>query len=72
VSTLNFLEKLLAGAAVEWKALGDVAEYSSTRVDAAALDATSFVGVDNLVADKGGRVDASYLPNTDRWLTDKT
>ncbi|MBE9202296.1 restriction endonuclease subunit S [Synechocystis salina LEGE 06099] len=46
--------------------MGEVAEYSPTRIDAAVLDATSFVGVDNLVADKGGRVDASYLPNTER------
>ncbi|WP_322742609.1 restriction endonuclease subunit S [Synechocystis salina] len=46
--------------------VGEVAEYSPTRIDAAVLDATSFVGVDNLVADKGGRVDASYLPNTER------
>lgn len=66
MSTMGFMEKLLDGANVEWKALGEVAEYSSTRVDAAELDATSFVGVDNLVADKGGRVDASYLPNTTR------
>lgn len=66
MSALNFLERLLDGVAVEWKALSNVAEYSPTRVDATALDATSFVGVDNLVADKGGRVDASYLPNTDR------
>lgn len=63
---MSFLEKLLDGATVEWKALGEVAEYSPTRVDAAELDTTSFVGVDNLVADKGGRVDASYLPNTHR------
>lgn len=66
MSNLSFMEKLLDGVTVEWKALGDVAEYSPTRVDAAELDATSFVGVDNLVADKGGRVDASYLPNTAR------
>lgn len=46
--------------------LSDVAEYSRTRVDAVDLDETNFVGVDNLVADKGGRVDATYLPNTAR------
>ena len=61
-----FLEKLLEGAEVEWLALGEICEYSSTRVYASKLDATSFTGVDNLVADKGGRVDASYLPNTER------
>jgi len=62
----GFLEKLLDGVTVEWMPLGEIAEYSSTRIDAAELDASSFVGVDNLVADKGGRVDASYLPNTVR------
>jgi type I restriction enzyme S subunit len=63
---MSFMEKLLDGYEVQWKTLGEVAGYSPTRVDAAKLDATSFVGVDNLVADKGGRVDANYLPNTDR------
>ncbi|NCB57638.1 MAG: restriction endonuclease subunit S [Gammaproteobacteria bacterium] len=66
MSDISFMEKLLDGVTVAWKMLGEVAEYSQTRVDAAELDATSFVGVDNLVADKGGRVDANYLPNTDR------
>lgn len=66
MSGASFLEKLLDGAGVEWKALGEVAEYSPTRVDASELGATSFVGVDNLVSNKGGRIDANYLPNTDR------
>lgn len=66
MSGMEFLNKLLDGVAVEWRTLGDVAEYSQTRVDAAGLDATSFVGVDNLLADKGGRIDAIYLPNTER------
>lgn len=46
--------------------LSDVSEYSQTRVDATNLDETNFVGVDNLVAERGGRVDASYPPNTAR------
>jgi type I restriction enzyme S subunit len=66
MSRMSFMDKLLDGARVEWKALGEIAQYSPTRVDAAELDATSFVGVDNLVAEKGGRVNANYLPNTDR------
>lgn len=66
MSCINFMEELLDGGQVEWKALEGVAEYSQTRIDADELDATSFVGVDNLVADKAGRVDASYLPNTTR------
>lgn len=66
MSEMTFLEKLLDGAEVEWVALGEICEYSPTRVDASELDATSFVGVDNLIANKGGRIDASYFPNTSR------
>ena len=56
----------LASEGVRHVALSEVAEYSQTRVEAVDLDETNFVGVDNLVADKGGRVDASYPPNTAR------
>lgn len=66
MSNLSLMEKLLDGVEVEWKALGEVAEFSPTRVDATELDASTFVGVDNLVADKGGRIDANYTPNTER------
>lgn len=66
---MSYFDKLIAElsrAGVRHVALSEVAGCSSTRVDASGLDETSFVGVDNLVADKGGRVDASYLPNTVR------
>ncbi len=66
MSGLTYLEKLLDGVEVEWKKLGDFAGYSKTKVDASKLDASCFVGVDNLVADKGGRIDATYSPNTER------
>ncbi|KZN14143.1 restriction endonuclease subunit S [Marinomonas sp. TW1] len=66
MSHLSYMEKLLDGVEVVWKALGDVADYSQTRVDASCLCASSFVGVDNLVANKSGRVDATYMPNTER------
>lgn len=63
---LSYLDNLLDGDSVEWISLGKIAEYSNTRVDAIKLDATSFTGVDNLVSNKGGRIDANYLPNTAR------
>jgi type I restriction enzyme S subunit len=66
MSHIDDLIQELCPNGVRHVALSDVAEYSPTRVDAADLDETSFVGVDNLVSDKGGRVDASYLPNTAR------
>ena len=44
--------------------LGEIAGYSDTRAQASHLDKTTFVGVDNLLPNKGGRVDASHAPNT--------
>lgn len=46
--------------------MSDVAGYSTTRVDAQNLDEASFVGVDNLVQNRGGKVNASYSPNSAR------
>ena len=34
MSNLSYLEELLGGIEVEWKALGKVAEYSTIPVDA--------------------------------------
>ncbi|WP_146362788.1 restriction endonuclease subunit S [Arthrobacter yangruifuii] len=48
------------------RALKEVASYSDTRISADKVDATSFVGVDNLLSNKAGRTDATYLPNTAR------
>lgn len=44
--------------------LSEVAAFSPRRVNALGLAPTNFVGVDNLIADLGGRRDASYPPNT--------
>ncbi|MGP9615227.1 restriction endonuclease subunit S [Brachybacterium sp. AOP42-B2-9] len=66
MSRIDELIRELCPDGVRHVALSEVADYSSTRVDAADLDETTFVGVDNLVAEKGGRVDASYPPNTAR------
>jgi type I restriction enzyme S subunit len=66
---MSQVDELIAEVApegVRYVLLSNVADYSDTRVDAAELDETSFVGVDNLVSDKGGRVDATYPPNTSR------
>lgn len=66
MSQIDQLMAELAQKGTRHVAMSEVAGYSSTRIDAADLDETSFVGVDNLVADKGGKVDARYLPNTAR------
>lgn len=51
---------------VEYVKLGDVAEYSSLRVDSDDLNADTFVGVDNLLKDRGGKALSEHGPNTKR------
>jgi type I restriction enzyme S subunit len=46
--------------------LGEIAHYSASRVDASELGDMNFVGVDNLLPNKGGKTDATYRPNTAR------
>jgi type I restriction enzyme S subunit len=63
---INDLIQRLCPDGVRKYKLHDIAEYSSTRINSTKLDGTSFVGVDNLLPNKAGRVDASYSPNTSR------
>jgi type I restriction enzyme S subunit len=44
--------------------LGWVVEIATARVDAATLDASNYVGVDNLLPDFGGRRDSDYAANS--------
>jgi type I restriction enzyme S subunit len=66
MSRVDELIRSLAPHGVTHRALGEVASYSDTRVDATELDPTNFIGVDNLLPNKGGKNDANYLPNTAR------
>ncbi len=62
MSDLSFLEKLLDGADVEWKPLGKITEYSKERTSADELDSSTYVGVDNLLQNRAGRIDSNYVP----------
>ena len=59
-------ELLTFGEEVEWKTLGEIAGYSKTRIEATDLDATNYVGVDNLLPDKQGKTISDYVPVTGR------
>ncbi|MEN9846399.1 MAG: hypothetical protein RIS36_1546 [Pseudomonadota bacterium] len=52
----RFLEKLLDGERVEWKALGEIAKYSQERISYENLDKATYAGVDNLLPSKAGNV----------------
>lgn len=61
------LEQLIEKAShsgTVFKMLKEVASYSSSRVSSAGLNAATFVGVDNLLPNFAGKVEASYSPNT--------
>ncbi|NMW85799.1 restriction endonuclease subunit S [Peptoniphilus sp. AGMB00490] len=55
----------------EWKKLKDITQYSSKRVSAGLLNAENYVGVENLLKDKLGKVDSSYVPNTGNLIAFK-
>lgn len=66
MSRIDQLIADLCPEGVEFKELGNVAAYSSTRVDASDLDETTFVGVDNLLPNMAGKTNATYTANTAR------
>lgn len=64
----GFLKKLLDGVAVEWVALGDVAKYSDARIDCTGIDETNYVGVDNLLQNRAGKTNSTYVPTEGRLI----
>lgn len=59
-------EACLSGRQVERKTLGEVAEYSKKRISYEKLDTTNYVGVDNLLQNRAGKVESNYVPNSGR------
>lgn len=49
---------------VEWKALGEITEYSKKRISFEQLDETNFVGVDNLLQNKAGKLNSNHVPTS--------
>ena len=48
---------------IEWKTLGEIAIYSRERISAENLTKNNYVGVDNLLSNKRGKIFSSHLPN---------
>lgn len=44
--------------------LSKVAEYSKDRISASEIDSLTYVGVDNLLQNKQGKIKATYVPNS--------
>ena len=48
----------------EWKTLGDVAQYSKSRISFEKLNETNYVGVDNLLQNRAGKSLSGYVPTS--------
>ena len=62
---MNRLEQMikeLCSNGVEYKKLGDVATYSKNRISSQNVDEKSYVGVDNLLPDRGGKTISNCVP----------
>ncbi len=68
MSSGNYLEKLLHGVEVEWAALGDVAKYSDARIDCTGINEKNYVGVDNLLQNRAGKTNSTYVPAEGRLI----
>ncbi|EMD4122117.1 restriction endonuclease subunit S, partial [Salmonella enterica] len=44
--------------------LGEIAEYSKTRISFEQLDETNYVGVDNLLQNCEGKTQSNYVPKS--------
>jgi type I restriction enzyme S subunit len=47
---------------VEWRTLGEIAQYSKTRISFEQLDETNYVGVDNLLQNRAGKTSSNHVP----------
>ena len=62
---MSRLEELIAELCpdgVEYKPLSEVAKYPTIRIAAQNVDSKNYVGVDNLLPEKRGKKDSSYVP----------
>ena len=68
MSRLDELIKELCPDGVEYRYLEQVSHYSSDRIDASDVNANSYVGVDNLLPEKAGKVPSEYVPEEGRLI----
>ena len=68
MSRLAELISELCPKGVPYLALNQVAEYSKNRIEASEIDSTTYVGVDNLLPNKQGKIESSYVPREGRLI----
>ena len=64
---LSFDELDKNGGGCELKMLGEIADYSSSRISFSALNELNYVSVENLLQDKGGKIPSKCVPSSGNW-----
>lgn len=59
---LSFSVLNKSGGVILFKKLREIAEYSHKRINAAAMKKANYVGVDNLLQNRAGKVGSNYVP----------
>lgn len=60
--------KQLRSDGVVYHKLSDIAEYGKKRIDYTCIDSRNYVGVDNLLPNKQGKTDSSYVPKEGKLI----
>ena len=63
----DLVEKFCPNGVV-YKALYEVSFYATERIDASTVNADTYIGVDNLLPDRKGKVSATYVPEKGRLI----
>lgn len=59
---------MLNGVEVEWKKIKEICFYPKERLSYKELTANSYVGVDNLLPNRGGKTNTNYLPTSGNMI----
>ena len=51
------------GTDIVWKTLGEVATYSDKRIKASSVEENNYIGVENLLQNKAGKIISNYVPS---------
>ena len=68
MSELEELMERFCPSGVEYHKLHQVAEYGKTRIEATNIDEKTYVGVDNLLPNKQGKIDSLLVPSDGRLI----
>lgn len=68
MSELEELMERFCPSGVEYHKLHQVAEYGKTRIEATNIDEKTYVGVDNLLPHKQGKIDSLLVPSDGRLI----